>query len=89
MITFSTQFFQPCSDWSAGFSKCYTKEWVEKLYCAVRRNVTRPFEFTCVVDKVYDFKAPIIQIISSRQGSFYAYNIEVFISFYNLANIIL
>ena len=33
------------------FSKCYTPEWVDKLYRGVQRNYSKPFRFVCLVDK--------------------------------------
>lgn len=46
---------------SEPFSQCYTEEWVEKLYRGFYRNLTVPFRFVCFVDRLREFKEPILQ----------------------------
>ena len=55
-----------CCLWDANvksqpFSKCYTEEWVEKLYRGFKRNLTREFRFVCFTERRRQFKEPIEQ----------------------------
>jgi hypothetical protein len=43
------------------FSKCYTPEWVDKLYRGVLRNYKKDFRFVCLTDKEYKFEERIEQ----------------------------
>jgi hypothetical protein len=47
---------------SFDFSRCYTEEWVEKLYRGFRRNLTIPFRFVCFTDRDYEFREPVQQV---------------------------
>lgn len=44
------------------FSRCYTPDWVERLYRGVQRHYTKPFEFLCYTDRAYAFTEPIRQM---------------------------
>lgn len=43
------------------FSRCYTPEWVDKLYRGVLRHYNKPFKFVCLTDKEYKFAERIEQ----------------------------
>lgn len=59
---------------SQDFSRCYSEEWVDKLYRGFARNLTAPFEFVLFSDRPRKFKEPIKQLplVSKRldYGSF-------------------
>ena len=40
----------------------YDATWVDKLYRAIKRNTTKPFELICLVDKEYPIKEPVKQV---------------------------
>ena len=40
----------------------YDAMWVDKLYRAIKRNTTKPFELICLVDKEYPIKEPVKQV---------------------------
>jgi len=46
---------------SQPFSRCYTEEWVEKLYRGFKRNLSHPFKFACFTDRPRAFSEPIFQ----------------------------
>lgn len=60
MLTVCVPFWQPNGK-EHSFSRCYTKEWVEKLYRGFERNLTRPFKFIVFTDHLRDYDAPIKQ----------------------------
>ncbi|QOF71470.1 hypothetical protein IG197_27645 [Aminobacter sp. SR38] len=60
MITVATLFWQP-NGASRNFSRCYSEEWVEKLYRGFRRNLTMPFRFVCFSDRPRRFAEPDIE----------------------------
>lgn len=43
------------------FSKCYTPEWVDKLYRGISRNYHEPFRFVCLTDREYEFEERVEQ----------------------------
>jgi hypothetical protein len=42
--------------------------WVDKLYRAIKRNTTKPFELICLVDKQYPIKEPVKQVSFNEQA---------------------
>lgn len=60
MITVATCFWEPNAK-SAPSSRCYTPEWVDKLYRGFKRNLTEPFRFVVLTDKEYTFTKGIEQ----------------------------
>lgn len=60
MIRVITFIWQP-NNASKSFSSMYDESWVEKVYRGFARNLTVPFEFVCLTDRMYDFKEPIWQ----------------------------
>jgi len=61
MKTFACVFFKP-NDVVPDYSRCYNESWVEKLYRGVQRHTPPPWNFICLVDRIYEFKEPIQQI---------------------------
>lgn len=49
------------NDKSFSFSRCYSEEWVEKLYRGFQRNLTVPFRFVVFTDRNRQFSEPVIQ----------------------------
>ncbi len=49
VITIATHLWAS-NDKSFSFSRCYSEEWVEKLYRGFARNLTQPFRFVCYTD---------------------------------------
>ena len=45
----------------------YDATWVDKLYRAIKRNTTKPFELICLVDKEYPIKEPVKQVKFTEQ----------------------
>ena len=43
--------------------------WVDKLYRAIKRNTTKPFELICLVDKEYPIKEPVKQVKFIEQAN--------------------
>ena len=43
------------------FSRCYTPEWVDKLYRGVLRHYKKDFRFVCLTDREYKFEERIEQ----------------------------
>lgn len=62
------------NDQSFAFSTMYDESWVEKLYRGIKRNLTRPFEFICWVDREREFSERGIwqKIIETRPISYRA-----------------
>lgn len=60
-ITIATLLWQP-NQHSRDFSRCYSPEWVDKLYRGFKRNLTRPFSFICFTDQRYEFSERIYQL---------------------------
>lgn len=60
MVTVVCAFYQGGKRVPAA-SRCFTKEWVEKLYRGVKKHYSKPFEFLCYTDRPYPFKEPIDQ----------------------------
>lgn len=58
VITVATLFWQ-ANDKSQPFSTMYSEAWVEKLYRAFARNLTRPFRFVCYSERERTFAEPI------------------------------
>lgn len=54
MITVVASLFDP-NEKSFSFSRCYSEEWVEKLYRGFARNLTRPFRFVCFTERERTF----------------------------------
>lgn len=59
-MVIATLLWEPTGN-SYSFSRCYTEEWVERLYDGFARNLSKPFEFVCYVDRTREFKRPITQ----------------------------
>ena len=47
----------------------YNATWVDKLYRAIKRNTTKPFELICLVDKEYPIKEPVKQVKFIEQAN--------------------
>ena len=47
----------------------YDATWVDKLYRAIKRNTTKPFELICLVDKEYPIKEPVKQVKFIEQAN--------------------
>ena len=47
----------------------YDATWVDKLYRAIKRNTTKPFELICLVDKEYPIKEPVKQVKFIEQSN--------------------
>lgn len=60
MLTVATCFWEANAK-SAPSSRCYTPEWVDKLYRGFKRNLTEPFRFVVLTDKEYEFAKGIEQ----------------------------
>lgn len=60
------------------FSRCYTEEWVDKLYRGFKRNLTIPFKFVLFTDRRRKFKEPIEQESLVTQEPGYGCLIEPF-----------
>lgn len=60
MITVATCFWEANAK-SAPSSRCYTPEWVDKLYRGFKRNLTEPFRFVVLTDKPYEFAKGVEQ----------------------------
>ena len=60
LITIATLFWQANAK-SRDFSAMYDEAWVERLYRGFARNLTRPFQFVCYVDRPRQFAEPIDQ----------------------------
>ncbi|RWN33442.1 hypothetical protein [Mesorhizobium sp.] len=60
MLTIATMLWE-ANEHSRCFSLEYDESWVEKLYRGFARNLTRPFEFVCFVDRLRKFSEPIAQ----------------------------
>lgn len=58
MITVCTLLWDP-NPASKRFSRCYTEEWVEKLYRGFQRNLTQPFRFVLYTDRGRKFDVPL------------------------------
>lgn len=43
------------------WSRCYTPEWVDKLYRGILYHYNKPFRFVCLTDKIYKFEERIEQ----------------------------
>lgn len=67
MLTVCSLLWEP-NGASKGFSRCYTEEWVEKLYCGFVRNLTQPFRFVLFTDRDRVFSEPIEQIVQPDLG---------------------
>jgi hypothetical protein len=58
-------------------SKCFTEEWVEKLYRGINRNL-EDFRFICLTDKKYNFIEDIIQVPLEHNLHAYMPIMEIF-----------
>lgn len=63
---------------SQSFSLCYDESWVEKLYRAFRRQLTKPFRFVCFTDRARSFCAGIEQERLATRVPHYGCLIEPF-----------
>lgn len=77
MLTVATMLWQP-NGRSQSFSRCYTPEWVDKLYRGFARNLSEPFRFVCFVDREYDFAEPVEQLPILADKPWYGCYIEPF-----------
>jgi hypothetical protein len=59
MITVATVYYENGN--VPSFSRCYTPEWVDKLYRGIQRWYDEPFRFICLTDKTYKFEENIEQ----------------------------
>lgn len=70
MITVATLLWQTNHN-SQKFSSMYNEEWVERLYRGFARNLTKPFQFVCYVDRPRKFSVPVTpRLINSRIPSY-------------------
>lgn len=63
---------------SQGFSRCYSEEWVERLYRGFARNLTVPFRFVCFTDRFREYDEPIEQELLASSRPDYGCCIEPF-----------
>lgn len=63
---------------SESFSRCYSEEWVEKLYRGFKRNLTEPFRFVLFTDRMREFSEPIEQLKLITKKPSYGCFIEPF-----------
>lgn len=77
MLTIATMLWEPNAR-SHGFSRCYTPEWVDKLYRGFARNLSEPFRFVCFVDREYEFTEPVEQQPILTKHPWYGCYIEPF-----------
>lgn len=75
MITVCCVFFQG-KDVNAR-SRCFTEDWVEKLYRGVKRNL-KDFQFVVLTDKPYKFKEKIFQLPLEHNLRAYMPIMEIF-----------
>ena len=59
MMTVATVYYQGVN--VPSFSRCYTPQWVDRLYRGVARHAPEPFRFVCLTDDKYAFAEPIEQ----------------------------
>lgn len=70
MITVGCVYFQP-NDQVQYWSSIYSPEWVNKLYRGVARNISGPFRFVCLTDRLYpELDANIVQF-SLQQANWF------------------
>jgi hypothetical protein len=50
MLTVASLLWEP-NEKSLDFSRCYSEEWVHRLYAGFARNLTRPFRFVLFTDR--------------------------------------
>lgn len=73
-----------CLFWDANghsqfFSRCYSEEWVIRLYCGFKRHLTVPFRFICFTERDRNFEGfPIEQERIRAKNPTYAACIEPF-----------
>lgn len=72
-----------CCLWDANsrsqkFSRCYSEEWVDRLYRGFKRNLTAPFRFVVFTDRLRTFKENIGQEILVTKEPHYGCLIEPF-----------
>lgn len=67
MITVGTVFYQNDTGMPP-WGKCYTPEWVDKLYRGISRNYSKEFRFICLTDKRYSFEEDITQLHLIRKN---------------------
>lgn len=48
------------------FSRCYTPDWVDRLYRGIARHYSLPFRMVCLVDQLREFREPIEQQLLSQ-----------------------
>lgn len=72
-----THLWEP-NEASFSFSRCYSEEWVHRLYDGFSRNLTRPFEFFLFTDRQRELKRPITQVQLERRPIGYGSVIESF-----------
>jgi hypothetical protein len=77
MITVATCFWE-ANRHSAPSSRCYTPEWVNRLYRGFKRNLTVPFRFVVLTDKEYQFTRGVEQELLSTEEPTWASMIEPF-----------
>jgi hypothetical protein len=58
MITVACVYYE-AHDGVPSWARCYSPEWVDKLYRGVARNYSKPFRFVCLADNLYNFKESI------------------------------
>jgi len=75
MVVIACCLWEP-TEQSYDFSRCYSEQWVERLYDGFARNTTRDFEFVCFVDKERTFTRPITQVTLERRPIGYGSCIE-------------
>lgn len=63
---------------SHDFSRIYDETWVERLYRAFKRNLTKPFKFICFTDRLRKFSEPVLQEMLLAKEPNYGCLIEPF-----------
>lgn len=77
MLTVATCFWEP-NKHSVPSSQCYTPIWVDRLYRAFKRNLSKPFRFVVLTDKEYEFTPGVDQERLSTDEPTWASMIEPF-----------
>lgn len=77
MITVATMLWDH-TEKSYDFSRCYSEEWVHRLYDGFARNLTIPFKFCLFTDRIRELERPIEQYLFERRPIDYGSCIEPF-----------
>ena len=61
------------NDNTQSFSRCYTEQWVERLFRGFKRHCSVPFDFVCYTDKIRDYEEPILQEMLTESPDYGAF----------------